>query len=408
MKLLKSKGSSQLAIGAAFLIVFNKLVVNEEAGVNSEFATSTAAYLVAGATLVFCFALIIPNIRQRLALHQITSLALLFYMLGLVFSLFSSIPIISAFRSISGILYILAAYYVAKKVAKNSTLEIDAIIYQVCATIGIAFIIGEILSDLDKGLLNAFLSIQAGSGALFIGYLSVWHFNRFLISNRTVELIKFGAIALLCAFLQSFSTLLSIATLAIFLSFINRRWLILLLIVAATLTSGLSFYYFLLENSGAVILGKSAGAYLIGSGRFQMYQIAIDAYINMPIIQKIIGVGFMAERDILRHGDLAWSTDVHNYLLSNLLGVGLIGLMVTLAYSLAPFLAFKKIKKGVPHHIATNWLSMHTLFLVYGMTSTSYFSQPSFQLLVFSFFSSALLGWHANQRSSMGIMRSKC
>ena len=99
----------------------------------------------------------------------------------------------------------------------------------------------------------------------------------------------------------------------------------------------------------------------------------------------------MAERNILAGYKLAWSTDPHNSFIVSILGLGLIGAILYLIYILAPIFMSTRIKKRVGTNLYLKWISMHIMFFIYGITSSSYLAVPSMQLILFISFTFILL-----------------
>ncbi|MBB1372602.1 hypothetical protein H5058_17500 [Pseudoalteromonas sp. SR45-4] len=141
------------------------------------------------------------------------------------------------------------------------------------------------------------------------------------------------------------------------------------------------------EGTNASIAGKSVNSILIGSGRFSVYEKAIEAYSELGYILKIIGIGFMTERSALQKYDLAWSIDVHSSFLLSLLTGGAGGGLLYLIFITLPYLS--KNKKS---SLYNNFLIFHTMCVTYGFTSSYYLGRPSYLLLLSLLFSFVFLG----------------
>ncbi len=126
------------------------------------------------------------------------------------------------------------------------------------------------------------------------------------------------------------------------------------------------------------IYGKSWEYILSGSGRFHAWEYLYDEIILSDWGDLVFGHGFMSERTFLSNQYLTWSIDAHSSILQSMYGVGLVGTSIMVVLWLSPYLA--------PRHIWRNvctpkfWhvlVGCHTAFIVFGLTSSHYFSRPS-------------------------------
>ena len=130
-----------------------------------------------------------------------------------------------------------------------------------------------------------------------------------------------------------------------------------------------------------LFLGKRVGALLIGSGRFQVYEYSLMYFFENLNWRSIVGNGFMAERAVLSQFNLPWTTDIHNSPLGNLIGLGIIGLIINIIFYMYPIIIYRRCHKEQPALVHIFIIS-HLVFCVYGLTSTTYLLQPTPQLML--------------------------
>lgn len=387
---IKNIWLSFLSISLFFVIILQKNVFNDEADVSGSFASSREAYIVAASTIIFIIANFIYYFRSTIVIPKSIFLMLLFYLWALAFSPFSALPYLSAFRALSGLGLVVIAYFVALDfLGRNLEYALNKF-YNLLLITAAAMTIGTYMFNINiLGSTNPFL-LRAGAGSLIFFFLSLWHFTSFLFRGQFRELALMIIYIAIGLSLNSFSALLSFVISAIFILFMSRRFLLFLVFSVLLFISIIVFLQYINLNIDSVVFNKPARTYLIGSGRFPLYEYAVYIYEELPLARKLVGVGFMAERELFVGGNLTWSTNLHNSFLSNLLGVGLFGFFISIIYTIYPFLVRRRVSRYFGPEITLKWIGMHFLFILFGFTSIDYPSQPSWILFLFLIFTTII------------------
>lgn len=380
-------------------LLMSKMFFNESASVNGHFSTSLAAYQIAFLNIFFVFFVIISKLRIITVVKKDFQLSILivYYILALISSIYSPLPIVSAYRALVGIgfYYVIVALFEVYK-----DYDYKTILRFIWLVLVFSFISSAIFFINRYGYKSMVFGIPSGYSALLSCVLSIYYF---FFSDGKWLLDKALALFLLVIslYMKSFSANIAFVIAFMFLLILRHRY-IMFLFIALTLLVSVNFGINYLEsNPEQIVLGKPAGAYLIGSGRFAMYSAAFDLYYNKyDVMQKFFGGGFMAEREYLVDYNLTWSTDPHNSLITSLLGTGFFGALVYFIFILSPFLYL--LKSSYRNNDAFIFaISVHLASIVYGVTSSQYIGTPSMILIITMF-----LLVHAKHRVKMSLIYS--
>ena len=126
------------------------------------------------------------------------------------------------------------------------------------------------------------------------------------------------------------------------------------------------------------IYGKSWNYILSGSGRFRAWEYLYNEIAMFNWGDFFFGVGFMSERTFLSRQYLTWSIDAHSSILQSLYGVGVLGTSLMITLWVIPFMIPKRLwLQSSDARLWKTLLGCHTAFIVFGLTSSHYFSRPS-------------------------------
>lgn len=389
----KSTAITPMLVLVIIVVFFQRVTINTDANANSGFQSSTAAYAVALSTILligFSYAYY-NKIFMRLPKDLATISILIFYLLASITAINSFLPLLSGFRAISGIGLTLAASAYGQYLARNYTSSFEYQIFSFALAICATYSIGSAFFQVQ--VLNApLIPLRGGMGATIAFLLCIWKIID-LYCKPTYK--NFG---LVCFFfligisLNSASAIMSFGLALLFLALVNGRVVLFFTGLIGVIVAIFGFIEYLNANIDDVIFNKPARAYLIGTGRFPLLKFAIEYYqTEFTTAQQIFGVGFMAEREILKLSELSWTSNLHNSMISNLLGVGIVGFLASATFLFAPFLLFSKTKKVVGRTLANKWIACHLIFLFFGFTSSDYPNSPSWLLLIFLTFNSGMM-----------------
>lgn len=372
-------------------IATGKLFFNDNSSVNGNFQASSAAYIVALLTILFILFILFKTPKNLLKIknNYIIIIPLLYYFYALLTTPFSLIPIVTIFQSMTGLGFVMIANSISKKINKMSFQNSISFLNKMIIIIIIAGIFTNLIFNLKNPNFN-WLGIPSGYIALMVLYFSIYNLIDYFDYKKNKYLFRFIFITIFALYLNSFSAHLALFTSIAFLFFYKKKYFFLFTYLTLITIGLLLIITFLENNLDLVINNKSAGSYLIGSGRFAIYNISFELYDSLNIFRQIFGLGFMSERNLLSSYELAWSTDPHNSFIRSILGLGAIGGFFYLMFVLYPFIIYSRLKK-INKNISLKWLMMHTMFLMYGITSSSYLGTPSIQLIIFIVFSQILI-----------------
>ena len=234
--------------------------------------------------------------------------------------------------------------------------------------------------------------MRAGAAALLAAFISVWSFWIFL-GIRKIKHFFDGAIyfAISISFLN-FSAVLSWYVGILAILFYRKKYAALTLLVAPIVPLFSASIYWLNQNMDVVIFGKPGAAFLIGSGRFIVYELSLKAYTGLDFLQQLTGLGYMAEREILTGLQVPWGADLHQSALSALIGLGPIGLILYILFVFKPFSRIFTIRGFASRPGVIFMFLLHCMFTTYGITSSGFFYQPSLILLIYLYCLSCLTG----------------
>jgi hypothetical protein len=372
-----------LAVTAGF-IVLSKVPFSGADPTGSTFQLGFAATASAGLTAVYLSAILLPGLAGRTGFRlprtAIFILPLAYYVLGLLTVPFSLAPSLSLYRAASGVGFVLAAWAIGRDL-RASGIPSGRLVRLWLWTVFVSGIVSNMIfwwlvnpRSGMRGLPSGYVVVIG----LYLALLYLWDLRVRVHApsvTRAVALlvgslwltnasayVAFGA-GLVWRYLRRGT--LWVAALQLGAIFTGTAWLL------AEVT----------QNPDAVYFNKPAGAFLTGSGRFAMYERALQVFADFSLPQKLLGVGFMAERSVLAGGGLAWSTDPHNSFLLSLLGLGAAGASIYLMFVLAPFLQRHRRSRASGGD-AERWLAFHVMCVVYGTSSSQYLGTPSVLLLV--------------------------
>jgi len=374
-----------------FLIVFfvyivgEKLIVNTGGSVSGSFQSSNAAYFLAFYTLVFVLFILFKDLKKILFIKNrfYVILPLFYYLLGLILSGVSLLPVVSAFRSSIGIGFILLSGTIGHYL-NNFNIDISLkLYYKLLITILIAGIIGKILYSYLYISGFSILNLQAGYIGLISLYIGIWNFIEYKNKKGRRYLFNMILFILIALLLHSFSSFLAFYIAFSYVIFLYKHRIMSLLLIGSPILLLSAVITYLNNNLDTIIFGKPAAAYLIGSGRFDIYPAAESAFYNFDLLHKVLGIGFMAERNILSKYDLTWSIDPHNSFIVSILGLGVLGAFLYLLFIIVPFFMKKRILIYQSKSIFFKWITMHIMFTIFGITSSDYLARPSILLILY-------------------------
>lgn len=374
-----------MLLAVFFVVLLQRITINTDASATGNFSVSSAAYVVAGSTLILIFSAFVFYSRGFALIHKnSTNISiLLFYIFAALTSITSLLPLLSAFRAVSGVGIVLAAAAYGRYIAKRMDETFESQIFLLAFSILVAYSVGSAI--FQTRILGAPLfPLRGGMGAAIAFCMVVWKFIDFSHSRRSNDLFYVVVFCIIATSLNSASAIIAFLAAMLLLQLVNGRYLFFTIGLIAMISFLIGFIAFLEANIDSIIFNKPARAYLIGTGRFPLFEYAAELYWrNTPIERQIFGYGFMAERELLQYSELSWTTNLHNSMLSNLLGTGLIGFLLAAAFLISPFVAFRTIKKKVGSRLANKWIGTHLIFMFFGLTSADYPNSPSWLLLLF-------------------------
>lgn len=331
------------------LYVLSKVLFNNEGDAKGDFVTNNILYLNAFFTILFLVLIFLSKEKKlKYNFSGLYGITFIYYIFCLISSIYSNIIFLSFYNSVCGILYTISSLVLGEKIIKNNySLEMS---FNCLINFLYLFSFFAILANMYffyayRGE-NDFIKNGVSSGfiALLILYLS---FVLFVHNTNIYRKIMSIFLFLITIKLNSFSAFLSFGAMIIFYFFMRKRYLLILISSVFIYLATISFLSYLDANIGvATINNKPAEAYMTGSGRFILYETAFKIYINeYDLREKIFGVGFMAERSVLLGHDLPWITDPHNAFVLNVLGLGLIGVIIYFIFIFYPFFFIKTSKR---------------------------------------------------------------
>lgn len=354
-------------------IILSKVFFNDSGDESGSFQASTAAYQVAVLNLSYIMGMMVLGFASLAYILRHTALITsgVYYLYALCSTVYSAIPLVTAFRGVMG----LGFFYVVTIIVREFRDEPIESLVKFLWCILISSFFSSLIFYIGKYGYKFVFGVPSGYSALIASFLIQYYamFMKTSISKFVIIIILFIA----AIFMKSFSAIIALYISFMFIFFMRGSVLLVtLMIVGPTLVSGY-LYTYMINNPEILILGKPAGAYLIGSGRFALYEAAIDLYFNkFTFFQSFFGVGFMADREYLKLYDLTWSSDPHNSLILSSLGIGIVGAILYFIFVVSPFLQLR-LSKYRRSKIYVWGLSVHLGAVVYGVTSSGYLGIPS-------------------------------
>jgi len=190
--------------------------------------------------------------------------------------------------------------------------------------------------------------------------------------------------------MKSFSAMLVYFVAFLCILFIYKRFVSLLIIFTAICIVSVKLYSIISTDMSVVILNKSAASYMSGSGRFSVYAAAVDYIKNADTMFFLKGIGLMAERAVISKYDVSWSINAHNAMLSSILGLGILGAGICLAFWYIPIRAYFKIKNfliklnsftGEYRVFLVFFFCYHIQNILFSFTNSSYLAQASYSII---------------------------
>lgn len=187
----------------------------------------------------------------------------------------------------------------------------------------------------------------------------------FFILRSRKERIIYGilAILLLDILLHTFvrTALVAILIYLIYAILSRRQYrLIGLLTTAAMLITGLVFHS--IQSGWIHRVHQSTTLNGLSSGRLQLYQVAIQRFVEMDFIHKLIGIGFGNASVVMIANGHAFHTDPQNDFLNTLLSAGTLGLIGLIIYLTLFFLDILRITNK--HHRSMATMVFFTIFVI--------------------------------------------
>ncbi|ANP74983.1 hypothetical protein A134_00495 [Vibrio crassostreae 9CS106] len=366
-----------------FLYGVPKLIFNVDGSPLGGFDANLTLFINAIGTLFVLFVIVSRDKRaQYFPKSKFYLIAIIYYLIALMSSFYSGLPLISSYNAIVGGLFVFSASAIAKHVNKEGNIFDN---YQWFLSFLLKFTIAGILINILFYYIYFGKSdfLKHGIGADFSAALLLFvAISNMHIKNGFLPKFLFFLALILSLRLNSFSSLLSVSVGYVVFLLYNKNFIRFSIVVLCSILTITLFYTFLLDNSGSglIINNKPANAYLTGSGRFDYYLTAFDVIKNFDFFKFIFGTGFMAERLLMDGFGLSWITDPHNSALLSFLGMGTMGFFLYLSFCIYPYIKVLYMKKS---GLEAHWIFFHTTFIAYGFTSSYYLGRPTV-ILIFS------------------------
>lgn len=382
---IKYKFNLFLVITALYLLA-SKLFFNESASVNGGFEASGAAVKVAILSIFYILSILAVQLRSLFLIPKFSYIivAYLYYIYAIMSAIYSPLTLVTSFKAFMGLGFVYVAC-ISYRLLRNLEFEYIAKFLWV---VYIASFGGSLLFVLKYGDFNITSGVASGYSAAIGMLLVLYYLIVFNEVTTVVTKIKLLAlifiISCLSLYMKSFSAVIGFYFVLLMHWYLTGKIIRVFSCLLLTVFLFGSVVVFLEANPTMLILNKPAGAYLIGSGRFDMYAACIDLFQNkFSIIDKTFGIGYMAEREYLKfYTELTWSTDPHNSLAVSVLGLGYIGGGLYSLFVLLPYFKLMSIKKKNISKQFHFGICAHTMGVVYGITSSQYIGSASILFFV--------------------------
>lgn len=359
-------------------ILLSKSFVNPDANVAGGFQESSAAYQVAMLSIFYIFSVILTDIHGIFKIKKNVNLILigLYYVLALFSTVYSAIPLLTAFRGSMGIGFFFVILIIVRQYEKLPINEYIKFLWVVL----ISSFIASLIFHIRLNGYNFVFGVSSGYSALIACFLAIYYYV--FEKNKKYTFLKISILIIASFYMKSFSAIIALYFSILLILFLQRKYIKAIILVMVVILLANTIYLYLITHPTELIFGKPGGAYLIGSGRFALYSAAFDLYLNkLDSLQSTVGVGFMAEREFLKNYDLTWSSDPHNSFILSVLGMGVLGGIIYLLFIIVPFIYIsnERIRKNKYYIFG---ISSHLGAVVYGVTSSGYLGTPSILLIV--------------------------
>lgn len=377
-------------IKVSFLIVLlyalGRLIFNTDGDIHGSFNTNTTLYLnsfVSMSILVFIFML--KKNFFKFQWHGLYKIVFFYYTFALMSSIYSGIAVLSLYNSFIGFFYVIASIVLGEKIVINNH-DIEKQFYAFMKILSYFAFFGILTSAYFEYTYTGVVDfISKGVPAdfnvtliLFIAFVLITKYSNFKSLTIAILLI------ILSLRLNSFSAILSFFGMILFYLLYKKKYILFSTIFLFLFLGGSLFIDMISSGVGSMVINnKPAEAYMTGSGRFDLYMAAFDAYSSKyNLFERFFGTGFMAERNILKNYDLPWVTDPHNAFILNLLGLGVFGAFFYFLFLFYPFYFYNKVKDfPILQKYTLIWLCFHIISILFSISSSYYLGRPSFLLL---------------------------
>ncbi|MGK6322996.1 hypothetical protein ACMGDM_07900 [Sphingomonas sp. DT-51] len=355
------------------IVRMSERLFTNDADVNSSFAVSSAHYNYAvtyTAATIFLF-YVYQTARQPIRINLFTRIQLVLYGYALVTSIWSPELLVSlgqAVYSFYGIIFSLSLTQFAAR-DEDPVGALRKLLHLWSALLLIDYAV-DIVFFVSAGTLKPPPIDEKALVALATLVLT-------LVTDGRVITWRGAALFWMFAAGQSFSAI--VASTIIFSNYIAGRVGKIIGLVFAVGLAWIVYDALRLVQAGQLSMyGKSWEYILSGSGRFRAWDYLYNEIAASDLASYVFGHGFMSERDFLSRQYLSWAIDTHSSILQALYGVGLLGTTVMIALWLIPFLTSRRYwEKAIPTSFWKTLVGCHAAFIIFGLTSSHYFSRPS-------------------------------
>ena len=303
-------------------------------------------------------------LKQRISFQKVL---FIYYFIVVVFGLFSLNIVQSIFFGVKGLLFtILATEYSQEGLKKNMNdfLRFSLLIFV-------------------PSLLIAFLT----NGKVQLGIINVfWLVSATYYLRERLNIYGILLVILIGINMHSHSGLISAVLASLFVGIVHKRRRYKLIATGCLgITFLVSIYLigFFEANLTREFLGKPAGAYLTGSGRFDVYTEVLSIYKKSGFnLRSIFGYGYNTERLLLKDSGLTWITDPHNSILRTLVTGGYLLLAVWLLFIFGQTFKFIRCARTVSNKNSYFLLWSWLLIVFYGLTSSHMLANPTQMIFI--------------------------
>lgn len=232
-------------------------------------------------------------------------------------------------------------------------------------------------------LINAILA----NGDVQLGIIIVfWLVSALYYLRKRLNILGIVLVVFIGINMHSHSGLLAAVIAFLFVGILHKRWLYKLIAIGCFGIISMAVTYligFFQANLAQDFLGKPAGAYLTGSGRFDLFIEVLSIYQESGFnLRTIFGYGYNMERLLLRDSGLTWTTDPHNSMLRSLVTGGYLLLGVWLSFILGQTLLFIRCARTVSNYSSYFLLWSWLLIVFYGFTSSHMLANPTQMIFI--------------------------